>query len=308
MDLDPRRMRFLLAVARTGGVLAAADELRVTPSAVSQQLARLEKEAGRPLLIRTPQGAKVTAAGRAVAEAAEEIERALKAVNSRLSHDDPELEGTIRIGGFQSIIHAAIAPALPGWRARFPGVDFDIVDADQDSLLRAFRAREFDAIIAEFDAEERTPALPAGAAELPLMDEPWMLVVPSGTLLPASTNLSDIDLPWIGVEPSAGAQAMDRLARAVPGPRRSIHTYYGPQTALALVAAGEGMALLPSIALRGIVQEGVDAIQIPGLGMRRIVLRHRARTKAMKEVVDAVTPLIQDAASALAANQGELSR
>ena len=61
--LDPRRLRFLLAVARYGGVLAAADELAVTASAVSQQLAKLEQEAGRTLLQRTQTGSVLTPAG-----------------------------------------------------------------------------------------------------------------------------------------------------------------------------------------------------------------------------------------------------
>jgi DNA-binding transcriptional LysR family regulator len=300
MDLDPRRMRILLAVARTGGVLAAADELRVTPSAVSQQLARLEREAGRPLLIRTPHGAKVTPAGRAVAEAAEEIERALHAISARLEHDDPDLQGTIRIGGFQSFLCAGVAPALPGWRARFPGLEFHIVEADQQVLLRSLRARELDIVIAEFDAGEKTAPLTAGTIEVPLLDEPWMLLVPSGTLLPADLDLSQIDLPWIGVEPSTGARALERVRRAVPGDRGTIHAYYEHQTALALVAAGEGLAVLPSMALRGISQDGVDAIQLPGLGMRRIVLRHRATTGASKDVIDALIPLIRDTAAGLA--------
>ena len=56
MDVDPRKLRVLLAIARTGGVLAAADELNITPSAVSQQLNKLENEAGHALVVRTPRG------------------------------------------------------------------------------------------------------------------------------------------------------------------------------------------------------------------------------------------------------------
>ena len=56
----PRRLRVLLAVARTGGVLAAADELGITPSAVSQQLNKLEDETGHALVVRTPKGSVLT--------------------------------------------------------------------------------------------------------------------------------------------------------------------------------------------------------------------------------------------------------
>jgi molybdate transport repressor ModE-like protein len=78
MLIDPRRLRFLLAVARSGGVLAAADDLDVTPSAVSQQLAKLESEIGRSLVRRTPTGTVLTDAGRLLVEAAEDIERMLR--------------------------------------------------------------------------------------------------------------------------------------------------------------------------------------------------------------------------------------
>src|SRR3712207_1102635 len=117
MELDPRRLRYLLAVARTGGVLAAADELRVTASAVSQQLARLEQETGRTLLQRTPTGSVLTPAGLALAEAAEDVERALTLARERLERDEAEVSGTVRLGGFESIFASVVAPALGRWRS-----------------------------------------------------------------------------------------------------------------------------------------------------------------------------------------------
>ena len=84
MDIDPRRLRVLLAVARTGGVLAAADELGITASAVSQQLNKLEDETGHAMVVRTPKGSVLTPAGLAVAEAGEEIERALSVARARI--------------------------------------------------------------------------------------------------------------------------------------------------------------------------------------------------------------------------------
>ncbi|MFC9550233.1 LysR family transcriptional regulator, partial [Rhodococcus sp. NPDC056960] len=83
MDIDPRRLRYLLAVARAGGILAAADELHMTPSAVSQQIARLERETGQVLMTRTPQGSVLTQEGTLLAEAAQDIERTLAGVRSR---------------------------------------------------------------------------------------------------------------------------------------------------------------------------------------------------------------------------------
>src|SRR5688572_21626031 len=109
MELDPRRLRYLLAVARAGGVLAAADDLQMTPSAVSQQIARLEREAGHVLMTRTSQGSALTAEGLVLAEAAQEIERTLLDVRTRLDHGDAELQGAMRIGGFQSFLSVIVA-------------------------------------------------------------------------------------------------------------------------------------------------------------------------------------------------------
>jgi DNA-binding transcriptional LysR family regulator len=89
MDVDPKQLRFLLAVARFGGVLAAADELGVTASAVSQQPARLERETGHTLLQRTQSGSSLTPAGQTLAEAAEDVERTLALARSRLAQDEP---------------------------------------------------------------------------------------------------------------------------------------------------------------------------------------------------------------------------
>lgn len=300
-------MRFLLAVARAGGILAAADELRVTASAVSQQLTRLEREAGEALVNRTPHGTTLTAAGAALAEAAEDIERALNLVQARLEHDDPELRGTIRIGGFESILCTVIAPALPVWRTRFPRVKFELVEKEQGALLRALRARDLDMVILELDAGEASPSMAAGVSETPLLDEPWMLVVPEGTLMPPGMELSQLDLPWIGIDADssiASTRAMQRVGHTIGSSRRTIHSYHGTRVALALVAAREGMTLIPALALRGIAMQGFDALEVPGLGMRRIVLRSYPRTKSMSEAVQAVTALIREEASEFSVTAG----
>ena len=84
MDIDPRRLPFLLSVAREGGIVAAADILMVSPSAVSQQIQKLEEEVGLKLVERTTSGAILTPAGSIVAEAGErinaDIAEALKAL------------------------------------------------------------------------------------------------------------------------------------------------------------------------------------------------------------------------------------
>ncbi len=298
MQIDPRRLRFLLAVARYGGVLAAADELAVTASAVSQQLAKLEQETGHSLLQRTQTGSVLTPAGLALAEAAEDVERALALARSRLAQDDADVSGTVRIGGFQSFLANVLAPALPAWRERYPGLSIETVEADEAEMLRDVRAGTLDCLIVELDAgESYTP--PRGTTDVPLLDEPWKLVVPTGALLAVDViDIGRLGLPWLGVDPSAAsAKAITRVRRWLGSDRSSVHTYYSVQSALALVAAGEGVTLVPSLAIEGLSTEGVDALDIPGLGMRRGVLRHLTRTRGSSVSFDTTVALIREASA-----------
>jgi len=296
--LDPRRLRFLLAVARYGGVLAAADELQVTASAVSQQLAKLERETGHALLRRTPTGSLLTPAGHALAEAAEDVERALALARSRLEQDDATVSGTVRIGGFQSFLANVLSPSLTDWRSRYPALVIETVEAEEAELLRSLRAGTVDGFVVELDAGERyTP--PRGTADVPLLDEPWKLVVPSGALL--TTDVIDIGrlgLPWLGVDPSAAsAKAIQRVRRLLGGDSSSVHTFYSFQNALALVAAGEGVTLIPSLAIEGLGTDGVEALDIPGLGMRRVALRLLTRSRGASPSMDTAIDLIREAAA-----------
>ncbi|WP_299565745.1 LysR family transcriptional regulator [uncultured Mycolicibacterium sp.] len=302
MVVDPRRLTYLLAVARCGGVNAAADELHMTPSAVSQQIARLERETGARLLNRKPQGSTLTPAGLLLAEAAQQIERTLADVTAQIASGETELRGVIRIGSFQSFISVAIAPNLRRWREALPGVHFEVIEGEREPLLRALTAGEVDIAIVEFDTGEPQKALPKRMTEVPLLDEPWKLVGPAGTLLSDVLDLRRVGLPWLGADTeAAAAQAIDRLNRMSGTGHPTVHRCQAVQTTLALAAAGEGIAVLPMLALHGQPAEGLDIIDVPGLGTRRIVLRSYSRTGSPDGLVTSVTGLIREAAARISA-------
>jgi DNA-binding transcriptional LysR family regulator len=297
--LEPQRLRFLLAVARAGGVLAAADELRVTASAVSQQVARLERETGRTLIQRTATGSVLTPAGLALAEAAEDIERVLTLVGERLERGDAEVSGTVRLGGFVSIFASVVAPALTTWRSRHPRLHFEIREAEYDELMRALRSGAADAVFVELDAGGGHVA-PRGTVDVPLLDEPWKLLVPPGALLGREVvDLGRLSLPWLNVDPSAAsAGAISRVRRSLGADETtSSHTYFNSATAVALVAAGEGVTLIPALALETLDVSGVDILDVPGLGMRRIVLRHLSRARGPSGLLETAITLVREAAS-----------
>ena len=112
-------------------------------------------------------------------------------------------------------------------------------------------------------------------------------------------DLSRLGMPWLGVDPAAAsAKAIRRVRRLLGGDSSSVHTYYSFQNALALVAAGEGVTLVPSLALEGLRTDGVDELDIPGLGMRRVALRHLTRSRGASPSLDTATSLIREAAAA----------
>src|SRR3954469_10165063 len=123
MHLDPRRMAVLLNVHRSGGMLAAADNADMTPSAISQQIAKLEREAGVAVLDRQPGGAVLTAAGRVLVEAAERIEAELTDARRSLSALQGEVTGTVTIGAFQSVIQALLVSLIGELQETNPGID-----------------------------------------------------------------------------------------------------------------------------------------------------------------------------------------
>ena len=112
MNLSPHRMAVLLAVQRSGGVVAAADLLHISPSAVSQQVRALERESGTRLLDRTPTGAVLTPAGRVLTTAAERIEDELAAATRELvALDGSTPTGLVRVGSFATAVRALASRA-----------------------------------------------------------------------------------------------------------------------------------------------------------------------------------------------------
>ncbi len=299
MKIDPGRLRFLLAVARYGGVLAAADELGVTASAVSQQVSKLERETGHELLRRASSGSVLTPAGLALAEAAEDVERALAVAGARLEEEGAQVSGSVRIGGFQSFLASVLAPALPDWRVRHPGLQFGTVEAEEPELMRDLRSGALDAIAIELDSGQGYSA-PRGTTDVPLLDEPWKLVVPAGAVMTADViDFGRLGMPWIGLDPAAAsAQAMRRVRNELGGEESTRHTFFSFRNALALVAAGEGVTLAPALALETLPLEDLDVIDLPGLGMRRVVLRHLTRGRKESRTLSTAVALVREASAA----------
>lgn len=291
MALDAKRLGVLLAVHRAGGVVAAADMLRLTPSAVSQQIAKLEAEEGVEVLHRGPRGVSLTTVGLMLAEAAERIESELVEARKQIATIGPEVSGRVVIGAFQTITRSVIAPMLAQLAENSPGIEIDVHEVETEDANRGLRNGEFDLVIVEHDSSAERP-VPRGFREVPLLDEPWKVAVP--TTIAAPSSLQDLkDVVWIGAEKTtAGARALARVVEIARPSRPTLHSFSSYEVAISLVAAGQGAALLPALALEGADLSGVDVVPIAGLGMRHIAARHRSNrhepTPAVLAVVDAL--------------------
>lgn len=285
--MDPKRLAFLLAVARHGSILQAADALHLTPSAVSQQISRLEREEGCELLERGPRGVALTPAGRILVEAAENIERELADARARLAESQEQYTGDVVIGAFQTVITGLLSPLLGELRERLPGIGISLLDGTAAHLPRLLRGGTADIIIVD---REIVGDAPAHTNDVPLLDEPWRLVAPSAST--ATLGIAELGkLPWLGVAAGAPAErAVERAIAALGIDPPITHQYEDFQTALTLVRAGEGVTLLPALALRQGDIEGVEIIDLPGMASRHLTVRHRATrrepTGATRAVVD----------------------
>ncbi|GAA2795683.1 LysR family transcriptional regulator [Saccharopolyspora taberi] len=244
--LDTRRMELLRTVVRTGSIRAAADNLGYTPSAISQQLAVLEREAGVALLAKEGRGVAPTAAGRLVAERAEAISAILAETGKDLAALQAGLVGRWRIRFFATAGAAIVPPAVAAFRREHPEVRLEpcvspdplreVVDDDADM-----------AIVAVYDGELEVPP---GLTATHLLDDPLRVVLPKGHRLARSrvVDLAELaDEEWIELQGCAG-QLARICAAAGFSPKIAVRAD-DFLTAQGFVAAGLGVRLAPALGL-----------------------------------------------------------
>lgn len=248
--LDIRRLATLRAVAHGGSFAAAAEALWLTPSAVSQQMANLERDARAVLFERTRQGMRLTESGWALAARAETI-------LSELVHAERELadlacghRGRLRVGSFPAATAAFVAEALARFHDRHPAIGLDLTDGESEGHVARVRAGELDlAVVTRFGGAPP----PAGLRHSTLFADPLLVVVPRGHRLAALPVASLTDLagePILGCP--AGSSWTAALVRACC--EQGVETHLepcfrtdDPGALKALVASGGGIVLLPRL-------------------------------------------------------------
>ncbi|MDP9861611.1 MULTISPECIES: LysR family transcriptional regulator [Streptosporangium] len=308
MDIDPRRLRILHEVARRGGVMRAAEALHLTASAVSQQLALLEREVGLALLDRSQRRITLTPAGRVLAGYAERVEEELAEAKRELTRFAELLAGPVSIAAFPTVIKHLLVPALGTLAERHPQIRPRIRELYGPPALEELRLGGIDLAITEQDADKPAPARSSIVSHRLYVDEYRIVVPPGWTEIPRDVaELAGV--PWVAGPPDqACGHALERLA-ALHGftPHRAHVIEEFPPT-LALVAAGHGVAIVPSLALLEVPAGEVVVTDITGVGARRLnaVTRvSRTRSGEPGPVQAVVVAALREAAEGLPARLGE---
>ena len=273
--LDVRKLRLLRELAHRGTIAAVADALAYTPSAVSQQLAALEREAGVPLLERTGRRVTLTAAGAALAEHTEAVLALLEQADAMLAASRAELVGPLRIGAFPTAVRTILPAALVALGHAHPGLDLMVTELDPAAAPDALRGKAIDvALMTDYDYVPTAPD-PAIDTE-PLIEETMYL---AGTTAPSSGDpiLSCRDARWIVGTPDTLCHTMAVRACQAAGFTPHIRHHADDfATVLALVAAGQGVALVPELGALD-PPDGVVLTPLPTRRRIRIAFRRGNR-------------------------------
>jgi DNA-binding transcriptional LysR family regulator len=295
--LDLRRLRLLRELHERGTIAAVADALRLTPSAVSQQLAMLERETGVTLLERAGRGVRLTDPALVLVEhAAALLERAAEA-EADLAAATRTVTGRGRIAGFQSAALRLALPAMEALARDAPRLRCEFVEAEPEETLPALALGDLDLVIG--DAWEHQPwRLPPGLVAEELLRDPVHLALPVRWPL-ARRHRDAVPLrelasaAWATGHPAMGWEEMTRrTCREHGGFEPDIrHRTNDATVALALVARGLAVTLVPDL---------VMPRRPPGVALRRLAEAPVSRAiLAVTRAADAARPSTRELVAAV---------
>jgi DNA-binding transcriptional LysR family regulator len=301
-DLDVGRLLLLREVALRGTIAAAARSVGLTPSAVSQQLAALEREAGTALLDRSPRGVALTGAGHALAARAASIVDVLAAARADLDRISGAITGPVRVAAVASAAANLVSPCALALRKSLPGVEVSVVVAEPAGALRMLLADDVD--IAVVDEYDYVPlALPEYLVAHELCAEELVIVAAPGRL-PGRRNggASGVALAslaaseWVMPPVDAACGMAVRSACRAAGFEPRVRWETDDMLLLVrAVGADHGISVLPRLAVADdIADVDVRPLRRPALGRRiRAVTRSNAPARP---VVASVLAALAEAA------------
>jgi DNA-binding transcriptional LysR family regulator len=297
--LDVRKLAALREIATRGSFSAAAQGLNYSQSAISQQVAQLEREVGTLLIERRGRRIRLTPAGQALADRAGPILRDLREAEAELEAITGLRRGTLRLTVFASAAATVVPPAMARFRAGHPGVAITMTIAESGAALSHVANGEADiAIINKSDTFAAGPAVAVSG----LLEDPMRVALPLGHRLAErqSVRLADLSAePWMLATSSSCADwevFVTACRRAGFEPRIAFRhdDYLALQ---GLVAAGLGVALLPDLATAS-VRDDIVLCPLEPRGPVRHVATVVSAGNCQSPTVEAMLEALRDSAAA----------
>jgi DNA-binding transcriptional LysR family regulator len=271
--LNVARLKVLKEVAYRGSFSAAAEELSYTQSAISQQIAALEAEAGTALLQRHARGVSLTAAGQMLMGHAEGILARLEAAEASLAEIAGLRGGRLRMASFPTAGATLMPLAIATFRASYPDVELTLSEGEPEEIAPRLRAGELDlALLFEFEGETE---LGEGTTRVELLEDPMYLALPREHRLAQKKQLRLEELKeeaW--VQTSSASPCARHVVRSCHAAGFEPNVSFESddyQTVQGLVAAGVGVALIPELALSVVREEIAIRALSPGPPVRQVV-------------------------------------
>jgi DNA-binding transcriptional LysR family regulator len=302
--LELRRLRLLRELHERGTIAAVADALQFTPSAVSQQLAMLERETGVQLLERVGRGVRLTDPALVLVGHADALLERAALAEADLAAATGVVTGRGRIAGFQSVALRLAMPAMEALAHDAPRLRCELVEAEPEQALPALALGDVDLVLGD-EWQHQPWRLPAGLERHELLRDPVQLLLPvrhpAAGSHAESVPLAELaDGVWTSGHPGMGWEEMTiRTCRAHGGFDPDIrHRTNDANVSLALVARGMAVTLLPDL----VVPEGHHGIArraVAGASLHRAIFAVTRATDAARPSVQALLAAVRDAAAAL---------
>ena len=293
MDVSLRQLRMLREVAARGTIASAAEALSYTPSALSQQLGALEKSTGVAVLERVGRNVRLTDAGRELVGHVGEIFDRLERAEVALLATATEVRGRLSVGVFESIIRPIIAPVLTDAASLHPDLELWTREVDPDGALDQLVSGELDLAFV-LDYPHAPGARPEGIDRTTLFVDHFHVVVtqddPLGGGPVRLDTLRDRDFVASPTDLNCG-RCVSQACRDAGFEARVRHQVDDYPSTLTLVAAGAGVALLPSMGLLD-PPPGVRILALERPVERTVEAAHRSASAgrpALEATIDLAT-------------------
>jgi DNA-binding transcriptional LysR family regulator len=302
--LELRRLRLLRELSERGTIAAVADALQFTPSAVSQQLAMLEREAGVPLLERAGRGVRLTDAAYVLVGHAEVLLRRAELAEADLAAAAGTVAGRGRIAGFQSVLVQIALPAVEVLSREAPRLRCEVVEAEPEHALPALALGDVDLVLGD-EWQHQPVRLPDGVERHELHRDPVYVVLPESHPAARRHEVSLAELAgevWTcGHAGTPWEEMVERTCRGLGGFEPDIrHRTADANVSLALVARGLALTLLPGLPLSH-RPPGVTVRHIADDPVWRAIFAATRASDAARPSTQALLAAVTDAAAALGA-------